>query len=166
MMWGFLWMTRRESMTNDETATLTPSVATSDGENGLWERAAAVLRQQVSEAVWFSTFSDIVVERAVSGKVGGTMSLTLRVPNTFVRDRVLTRYMSLVRDALNEAGGSAHELHVDVRPVPASPTNSLPTRTSESPSLVATNTSVPAVVGRSGRGAAVGSTRATPSTRS
>ncbi|MFM7899799.1 MAG: hypothetical protein ACKO97_12670, partial [Actinomycetota bacterium] len=25
--------------------------------NGLWERAAAVLRQQVSEAVWFSTFS-------------------------------------------------------------------------------------------------------------
>ena len=144
-------------MTNDETATLTTSVATNDGENGLWERAAAVLRQQVSEAVWFSTFSDIVVERGGNGKVGGTMSLTLRVPNTFVRDRVLTRYMSLVRDALNEAGGSAYELHVDVRPVPASPTNSLPTATPESSaSLVAANTSVPAVVGRSGRGAAVG----------
>ncbi|MFM8416353.1 MAG: DnaA N-terminal domain-containing protein, partial [Actinomycetota bacterium] len=94
--------------------------------NGLWERAAAVLRQQVSEAVWFSTFSDIIVERDTPGKVGGTMSLTLRVPNAFVRDRVLTRYMSLVRDALNEAGGSAHELHVDVRQVAANPVQAAP----------------------------------------
>ncbi|MEY4401680.1 MAG: chromosomal replication initiator protein DnaA [Actinomycetota bacterium] len=140
-------------MTNDETATLDTSDAFAGSENGLWERAAAVLRQQVSEAVWFSTFSDIIVERDANGKVGGTMSLTLRVPNAFVRDRVLTRYMSLVRDALNEAGGSAHELHVDVRPVPASPTNSLPTSTT---ALTAPNTNTPTVVGKTGRGAAVG----------
>ncbi|NDE21190.1 MAG: hypothetical protein EBZ98_06030, partial [Actinobacteria bacterium] len=145
------------NMTNDETATLAPNTAANDGENGLWERAAAVLRQQVSEAVWFSTFSDIIVERDGNGKVGGTMSLTLRVPNTFVRDRVLTRYMSLVRDALNEAGGSAHELHVDVRPVPASPTNTLPTEAQASAvPFVAPNTTVPAVVSKTGRGAAVG----------
>jgi chromosomal replication initiator protein len=145
------------NMTNDETATLAPNTAANDGENGLWERAAAVLRQQVSEAVWFSTFSDIIVERDGNGKVGGTMSLTLRVPNTFVRDRVLTRYMSLVRDALNEAGGSAHELHVDVRPVPASPTNTLPTEAQASTvPFVAPNSTAPAVVSKTGRGAAVG----------
>ena len=102
-------------MTNDTDTTAANADAANNSEssraaavieptNGLWERAAAVLRQQVSEAVWFSTFSDIIVERDTPGKVGGTMSLTLRVPNAFVRDRVLTRYMSLVRDALNEAG--------------------------------------------------------------
>ena len=99
----------------------------SEAPNVLWERAAAVLRQQVSEAVWFSTFSDIVVEHEPVTKVGGTMSLKLHVPNTFVRDRVMTRYMSLVRDALNEAGGAAHDLSVDVRTLPAAPT-ATPTR--------------------------------------
>jgi len=123
----------------------------SESSNGLWERAAAVLRQQVSEAVWFSTFSDISVERDAPGKVGGTMSLTLRVPNAFVRDRVLTRYMSLVRDALNEAGGAAHELHVDVRQVPANPEQVAPTAP-----LTAPHTSVPSAPTRVGRGAAVG----------
>ena len=119
---------------------------------GLWERAAAVLRQQVSEAVWFSTFSDIVVERDTTAKVGGTMSLTLRVPNAFVRDRVLTRYMSLVRDALNEAGGSAHELHVDVRQVPASP-SAAPTISAPTTTPVVTPSTISA---RTGRGAAIG----------
>ena len=127
---------------------------TTDGQtaahDGLWDRAAAVLRQQVSEAVWFSTFSDIVVEREPSAKVGGTMSLTLRVPNAFVRDRVLTRYMSLVRDALDEAGGSAHELRVDVRQVPATP--------AAAPSIVPAPPApaTPTSSSRSGRGAAVG----------
>lgn len=97
------------------------TVDTTDQPKALWERASAVLRQQVSEAVWYSTFSDIVVEREPVAKVGGTMSLKLHVPNAFVRDRVLTRYMSLVRDALNEAGGAAHELSVDVRTMPADP---------------------------------------------
>ncbi|MFM8908766.1 MAG: chromosomal replication initiator protein DnaA [Actinomycetota bacterium] len=127
------------------------AAAVIDPSNGLWERAAAVLRQQVSEAVWFSTFSDIIVERDTPGKVGGTMSLTLRVPNAFVRDRVLTRYMSLVRDALNEAGGSAHELHVDVRQVAANPVQAAPNTP-----LTAPHTGVPSAPVRAGRGAAVG----------
>lgn len=145
------------STTNTE-----PTENTSDA---LWERAAAVLRQQVSEAVWFSTFSDIVVEREPSSKVGGTMSLKLHVPNTFVRDRVLSRYMSLVRDALNEAGGAAHELTVDVRTVAAAPyqpiTPITPTASSGSipttaTTLVAPSTNVPSITTRSGKGAAIG----------
>ena len=128
---------------------------TRDQRDGLWDRASAVLRQQVSEAVWYSTFSDIVVERddnATPGKVGGTMSLTLRVPNAFVRDRVLTRYMSLVRDALDEAGGSAHELRVDVRQVAASPMTVPTVVTLPQPDTVAQHGST----NRGGRGAAVG----------
>jgi len=134
-------------MSTDSTQT------THEHPTALWDRAAAVLRQQVSEAVWFSTFSDIVVERDATSKVGGTMSLTLHVPNTFVRDRVLTRYMSLVRDALNEAGGAAHELSVDVRTVAATPDEHPQPLV---PVLVAPTTSAPPVAARSGRGAAVG----------
>jgi len=128
-----------------------------DDAGALWERAALVLRQQVSEAVWFSTFNDISVERNQS-KLGGNMSLRLRVPNAFVRERVLTRYMSLVRDALNEAGGSAHELSVDVRTLAADPTAHEPavvTSPATTP-LVAPTTSTTTPVGRAGRGAAVG----------
>jgi chromosomal replication initiator protein len=135
--------------------------------SAVWERAASVLRQQVSEAVWFSTFSDIVVERDAS-KVGGKMSLRLHVPNSFVRDRVLTRYMSLVRDAISEAGGNSDDLVVDVRTMPASPLAAtsvtvpdiVPSTMSHTVSTQVstgerTGAPVPSV-GRTGRGAAVG----------
>ena len=125
---------------------------TPDNPNELWERAATVLRAQVSEAVWFSTFSDIVVEHEPT-KVGGTMSLKLHVPNAFVRDRVMTRYMSLVRDALNEAGGAAHNLTVDVRALPAAPAEPAAAYAS---SLIAPTSNQPPVSIRTGRGAAVG----------
>ena len=101
-----------EHLAQDATTT-TPEVNADDA-NALWERAAVVLRQQVSEAGWFSTFNDISVERG-GPKLGGNMSLHLRVPNAFVRERVLTRYMSLVRDALDEVGASDRELDVDVQ---------------------------------------------------
>ncbi len=125
---------------------------TPDNPNALWERAAAVLRAQVSEAVWFSTFSDIVVEHEPT-KVGGTMSLKLHVPNAFVRDRVMTRYMSLVREALNEAGGAAHNLTVGIRTLPAAPAEPIAANDS---SLIAPTTNPPPVPTRTGRGAAVG----------
>ena len=145
-MWVFLWTKKEQTMSSD-------IVDTADQPNALWERAAAVLRQQVSEAVWFSTFSDIVVEREPIAKVGGNMSLKLHVPNTFVRDRVLTRYMSLVRDALNEAGGAAHDLSVDVRAVAADPA---PVPSMATTPLTAPHAYVPPVSSRTGRGAAIG----------
>lgn len=146
-MWASLWTKKEHAMSND-------IADTTDQPNALWERAAAVLRQQVSEAVWFSTFSDIVVEREPIAKVGGTMSLKLHVPNAFVRDRVLTRYMSLVRDALNEAGGAAHDLSVDVRTIAADPSPTSVLSAVTTPTT--TPTSVPAVSSRTGRGAAIG----------
>lgn len=80
-----------------------------DDHHDVWRATALVLRAQVSEAVWFSTFNDAV---AVADD---KMSLRLQVPNSFVRERILTRYMSLVRDALNEVGASDRQLLVDVQ---------------------------------------------------
>ncbi len=80
-----------------------------DNHDEVWRATAEVLRAQVSEAVWFSTFNDAV---AVSDD---KMSLRLQVPNTYVRERILTRYMSLVRDALNEVGASERQLLIDVQ---------------------------------------------------
>ena len=80
-----------------------------DDHNDVWRATAQVLRAQVSEAVWFSTFNDAV---AVDDD---KMSLRLQVPNTYVRERILTRYMSLVRDALNEVGASERQLLIDVQ---------------------------------------------------
>lgn len=81
----------------------------SENHDAVWRATAQVLRAQVSEAVWFSTFNDAV---AVADD---KMSLRLQVPNTYVRERILTRYMSLVRDALNEVGASERQLLIDVQ---------------------------------------------------
>ncbi|MEO8162209.1 MAG: DnaA/Hda family protein, partial [Ilumatobacteraceae bacterium] len=75
----------------------------------VWRATSMVLRAQVSEAVWFSTFNDAV---AIADD---KMSLRLQVPNSYVRERILTRYMSLVRDALNEVGATDRQLLVDVQ---------------------------------------------------
>jgi chromosomal replication initiator protein len=80
-----------------------------DNFDDVWRATAQVLRAQVSEAVWFSTFNDAVPV------ADDKMSLRIQVPNSYVKERILTRYMSLVRDALNEVGASDRELLVDVR---------------------------------------------------
>ena len=134
--------------------------------HNIWQRASVVLRSQVSEAVWFSTFNDIVVDsHSGTSKTGGTMSLQLNVPNAFVRDRVLTRYMSLVRDALDEVGASSHTLSVDVRRATdllgVDRTAGAPVTTSPDPVVtprddVSMSASVPRLPTRSGRGQAIG----------
>jgi len=129
--------------------------------HNIWQRASVVLRSQVSEAVWFSTFNDIVVDTHTGAtKAGGTMSLQLNVPNAFVRDRVLTRYMSLVRDALDEVGASSHTLSVDVRRAGDTLTGERVGQPSaSSPEPIVTprdDAAAPRVTSRSGRGSAIG----------
>ncbi|MGA0064937.1 MAG: chromosomal replication initiator protein DnaA [Ilumatobacteraceae bacterium] len=125
----------------------------------IWQRASVVLRSQVSEAVWFSTFNDIVVDsQPHGGKTGGTMSLRLNVPNAFVRDRVLTRYMSLVRDALDEVGASSHTLSVDVRRAGSDAALAPGSAMGTSPEPVVTprDDTAPRPTNKSGRGQAIG----------
>ncbi len=74
----------------------------------LWTAASQLLRAQVSEAVWFSTFQDATAVHSDEG------SLQLAVPSTNVRDKILHRYLPLVRDALEEIGAGHRVLLVDV----------------------------------------------------
>jgi len=73
-------------------------MAVSDG-NQVWASVAQLLRTQLTEAVWFSTFTDV---RPI--KVDDR-ELTVSVPSNQVRDRILTRFLPLVSDALDEVTG-------------------------------------------------------------
>jgi chromosomal replication initiator protein len=77
----------------------------------VWNATAQLLKAQVSEGVWFSTFNDVV---AVTSD---DESLRLQVPNAHVRDRIVTRYRPLVIDALDEIGESDRELIIEISDV-------------------------------------------------
>ena len=124
-----------------------------DDFDAVWQATAQVLRAQVSEAVWFSTFNDAVPV------ADDKMSLRIQVPNTYVKERILTRYMSLVRDALNEVGATDRELLVDVQTNTAHDVDStLATEPMSLPAELNPHEVAPPVSARprSGRGTAVG----------
>ena len=87
-------------------------VQVSDAEQ-MWTAAAQILRAQVSEAVWFSTFQDVVALDS------DPSMLRLSAPNGHTRERILTRYLALVRDALDEIGSTNRQLVVEVQDVVA-----------------------------------------------
>jgi chromosomal replication initiator protein len=74
----------------------------------VWNATAQLLKAQVSEGVWYSTFNDVVA------LTSDDESLRLQVPNAHVRDRIVTRYRPLVIDALDEIGESDRELIIEI----------------------------------------------------
>jgi chromosomal replication initiator protein len=62
----------------------------------LWKRAGEILRSQVSDGVWHSTFAHVEPQDRHDGE------LWLEVPNAIVRDKLDGRYRPLVEDAINE----------------------------------------------------------------
>ena len=99
----------------------------------LWTAVAQLLRAQVSEAVWFSTFQDVV---AIDSD---QQTLRVSAPNAHARDRILSRYLPLVRDALEEIGSAHLQLSVEVQaaepePVPEWSPDSIPGETGGAPS--------------------------------
>lgn len=74
----------------------------------VWNATQQLLKAQVSEGVWFSTFNDVVA------LASDESSLRLQVPNAHVRDRIISRYRPLVLDALDEIGESDRALVVEV----------------------------------------------------
>ncbi|CAN5779307.1 chromosomal replication initiator protein DnaA [soil metagenome] len=83
----------------------------------LWTACSEVIRSQVTEAVWLTTFhsaSPVAVE---------SDRLVLAVPSTLVKERVEGRYRSLVLDSLAELGYLGFDLEVQVhtRPVEDDP---------------------------------------------
>ena len=77
----------------------------------VWNATAQLLKAQVSEGVWYSTFNDVVAAASDDD------SLLLHVPNAHVRDRIVTRYRPLVIDALDEIGESDRELIIEITDV-------------------------------------------------
>ena len=112
----------------------------------VWNAAAQLLKAQVSGAVWYSTFNDVVVLDS------DDESLRLSVPNAHVRERITTIYRPLVVDALDEIGESEREIIVEVAELATdgeSATTQTPDITPETTHEFATNPST-------GKGSAVG----------
>jgi chromosomal replication initiator protein len=79
-----------------------------EGAHELWTACAEILREQVSEAVWLTTFNAAEPLELADGQ------LRLAVPSSVVRDRIEGRYLTLVRSALADVGGGAVELRIEV----------------------------------------------------
>ena len=76
----------------------------------LWTACADVLREQVSEAVWLSSFAEI------TPLTGDESLLVLAVPSPWVKERIETRYLEMVRAALADVGAGGTELQIEIRP--------------------------------------------------
>ena len=79
-----------------------------DQAESLWTACAEVLRTQVSEAVWHTTFSAAVPIGLAEDR------LLLAVPSSVVKDRVEHRYLTLVEGALADIGRPEVRLAVQV----------------------------------------------------
>ena len=75
----------------------------------VWTAVAQLLRAQVSEAVWMSTFQDVAALESDNSQV------RIAAPNSHVRDRILSRYLPMVRDALEEIGAAGRQLTIEVQ---------------------------------------------------
>ncbi len=71
----------------------------------LWTDAADLLRSQVSDGVWQSTFAPAEPVELVDDR------FVLGLPNGIIRDKLDRRYRPMVEDALAEAAG--HDIAVD-----------------------------------------------------
>ncbi len=65
----------------------------------VWTAVAQLLRAQLTESVWYSTFSEVVPQLD-----DDNTTLVIQVPSTLARDRILTRYQPLITDAMSEIG--------------------------------------------------------------
>ena len=73
----------------------------------VWTAVAQLLRAQLTESVWYSTFSEVVPQVDSHDQ-----ALVIQVPSTLARDRILTRYQPLITDALAELGFSDRRFDV------------------------------------------------------
>jgi chromosomal replication initiator protein len=74
----------------------------------LWFAVAQILRAQISEAVWHTTFQEVRASDLTNRR------MALAVPNSMTRERIEGRYLALLRDALAELGRPDLEIDVDV----------------------------------------------------
>ena len=72
-----------------------------------WASISHLLRAQLNESVWFSTFSDVTpINDPASSNV------VIAVPNSLNRERIMTRYLGLITDAMSDLGMSDRRFDV------------------------------------------------------
>ena len=79
-------------------------------EEEVWTAVAQLLRAQLTESVWFSTFQDVVPVLSDSS------ALVVQVPSTLARDRILNRYLAIVTAAMEEIGIGGRRFDVQIGP--------------------------------------------------
>jgi chromosomal replication initiator protein len=79
----------------------------------VWDGCAGAIQSQVSDAVWHAWFSGV----HPAGIQDGTLVLT--VPNALVRERLESRFSSLVRSAVVDSVGTDFPIRFDVEPAAA-----------------------------------------------
>ena len=80
-----------------------------DGAAGLWKECSDLLRSQVSEAVWRTTFTAVEAAERTSDR------LVLTVPSSLAKERIETRYLPLVEATLADIGEPSLAVRVEVR---------------------------------------------------
>ena len=78
----------------------------------LWILCAEALRTKVSEATWQSSFAGL---RPLEADDQG---ITLAVPSSIVKERLETRYLHLLEEAVGRAAGTPLAVHLVVPPPP------------------------------------------------
>jgi chromosomal replication initiator protein len=91
----------------------------------VWTQVTVSLRSQLAESVWFSTFQDVVPLESDSD------TLRLMAPSAYVRDRIMTRYLPLVTEALQDVNEGQRRVEIDVEASSAEHTDAEPRPTDE-----------------------------------
>ncbi len=96
----------------------------------VWTQVALSLRSQLAESVWFSTFQDVTPVDSDSD------TLRLLAPSAYVRDRIMSRYLPLVTEALQDVNEGHRTVEIDVEsaPVPDSTLTNVDNLAVDSPS--------------------------------
>ena len=76
----------------------------------IWLQAADLLKSQISEGVWQSTFAHVAPVHLTGER------LILSVPNAIIREKLDGRYRALVEDAVAEAVGRELTIELDASP--------------------------------------------------
>ena len=81
----------------------------------VWTQVTMSLRSQLAESVWFSTFQD------VAPLPSDDHTLRLLAPSAYVRDRIMSRYLPLVTEALEDVNEGHRTVEIDVEAADSAP---------------------------------------------
>jgi chromosomal replication initiator protein len=81
----------------------------------VWTAVAQLLRAQLTESVWYSTFQDVIPLS------WDAETLLIQVPSTLARDRILNRYLPILTEAMEEMGFPHREVQVEIAHAEATP---------------------------------------------